>query len=328
MKRLIPTTDYSFNASAKTITFSKLAAIDLQRVLLVAHVLSGVIIYNFADPSLGGTKSTNVLTLEYDTTTMSNSDPLMIWYEMPDVMPMPDLGAPNIYSNVGGDFAAVANSGAKTITLSSYANSVLSSVIGINNLITGLVVRRTSGGAVDVLPLSNATYSANVFTLPDMGANFAAGDTVAVYLTGPDKAYDKTSDSKKVTMGTGLVATLDTISAKLATDAVMNDKTELVPQFLTAAPATSGNNTLLAAVANKRIRVLGGWLSFSGTVNAKFQSGAGGTELTNYIYGVAGTFAPIPISALGYFETAVNTLLNLSLSASTAVSVCLVYVLV
>ncbi|MFA9227982.1 MAG: hypothetical protein ACEQR7_06075 [Agathobacter rectalis] len=328
MKKLIPTTDYSFNAAAKTITFSKLAAIDLQRVELIVNATDGIIIYQLASPSLKGTKSTNVLTLAYDTTLMSNGDDLMIFYEMPEVMPAPAIGAPNVYSNVQGDFAAVANSGAKTVTLSAYANSILSAVIGISNLMNGLILRRTSGGVIDILPLSNATYSANVYTLPDMGANFAAGDTVAVYLTGPDKAYDKTSDSRKVTMGTGLIDTVDTISAKLATDAIMNDKTELIPQFYTGSIASSGNNTLIAAVSGKKIRVLGGFLSFSGTVNAKFQSGAGGTELTNLIYGVAGSTPPIPFSPIGWFETAVNTLLNLNLSASTAVSVCLVYVLV
>ncbi|MFA9228701.1 MAG: hypothetical protein ACEQR7_09790 [Agathobacter rectalis] len=328
MKRLIPTTDYTFNAASKTVTFSKLAAIDLQRVLLIVNEESGIPIYQLASTSLKGTKSANVLTLAYDTTTMNNNDPLMIFYEMPDVMPAPSLGSPNVYSNVGGDFAAVANSGAKTITLSSYANSILSAVIGINNLMTGLVLRRTSGGVVDILPLSNATYSANVYTLPDMGANFAVGDTVAVYLTGPDKGYDKTSDAVKTTNATGLVSTIDTIAAKLATDAIMNGTTELIPQFACISVASTGNNTVVGATPGKKIRVLSAYMSWAGTVNGKFQSGAGGTDISKLFYGVANTQAPLPFSPIGWFETAAGALLNMTLSTNVAIDITLVYVLV
>jgi hypothetical protein len=74
---------YSFDASAKQITFSTYSAISIERVLLVVNITDNVIIYNFSNPSLGGTAATNVLTLTYNTTTMDDADKLMVFYDDP-----------------------------------------------------------------------------------------------------------------------------------------------------------------------------------------------------------------------------------------------------
>jgi hypothetical protein len=79
MKRLI--TNYSFNAASKTVTFTEIPTIQLDRILIISNVTDQILIYNFADTSLGGTVATNVLTLEYDTTSMSNTDDLLIYYD-------------------------------------------------------------------------------------------------------------------------------------------------------------------------------------------------------------------------------------------------------
>ncbi len=77
---LIP--DYTFDASAKTVTFDSFGVIDIKRVLLVTNVTDNIIIYNFADATVGGTAATNVLTLDYDTTAMSDTDDIQIYYDM------------------------------------------------------------------------------------------------------------------------------------------------------------------------------------------------------------------------------------------------------
>jgi hypothetical protein len=79
MKKLI--TNYSFNHLAKTITFNDYSSIDLERILLITNVTKNIIIYNFADPTKGGTVSGNVLTLTYDTTGMADTDKLQIFYD-------------------------------------------------------------------------------------------------------------------------------------------------------------------------------------------------------------------------------------------------------
>jgi len=75
-------TDYTFNAAAKTITFNTSTSVGLNNVLLITNVTDNIIIYNFANPNLGGTISNNVLTLTYNTTTMSNTDSLQIFIDI------------------------------------------------------------------------------------------------------------------------------------------------------------------------------------------------------------------------------------------------------
>lgn len=80
MKKLI--TNYTFDKTAKTITFSDYASISLEQVLVITNVTDGIIIYNFCEPTLGGSVATNVLTLDYDTSAMDNADDLQIWVDV------------------------------------------------------------------------------------------------------------------------------------------------------------------------------------------------------------------------------------------------------
>jgi hypothetical protein len=53
----------------------------LEQLLVITNVTDNIIIYNFADPSAGGTISNNVLTLNYNTVSMSNTDSLQIFLD-------------------------------------------------------------------------------------------------------------------------------------------------------------------------------------------------------------------------------------------------------
>jgi len=79
MKILIP--NYIFNASAKQITFPTYTALSLSSFLIITDTTVNKIIYNFADPTAGGTVSGNILTLTYNTVGLSNSDQLLIYYD-------------------------------------------------------------------------------------------------------------------------------------------------------------------------------------------------------------------------------------------------------
>jgi hypothetical protein len=79
MKKLI--SNYSFNATARTVTLNDYSAVDLEGLLLITNVTDNIIIYNFADPTRGGGINQNVITLLYNTTTMSNTDALQIYYD-------------------------------------------------------------------------------------------------------------------------------------------------------------------------------------------------------------------------------------------------------
>lgn len=80
MKDLIQ--DYVFNKTNKTITF--LEAFDLSQLLLITDVTQNIIIYNFADNTLGGTIVGNVLTLTYNTSSLSDTDKLQIFVDRPN----------------------------------------------------------------------------------------------------------------------------------------------------------------------------------------------------------------------------------------------------
>ncbi len=235
-------------------------------------------------------------------------------------------GGNNTYSNASGDFIATPTNNTKNIVLSSYASTVLSSVIGLKNFINGSVVRVKADGTREVLPMTNLAFSSNTLTLADMTTNFATTDTVVVTLVGPDKAFDETNDQAKVTLNTAIASNADSIAARLATDVVQDGLTSLTPKFAAISASGSGNNTIVAAVTGKKIRVLEFALSFSGTVNAKFQSAAGGTDLTGLFYGAANSQVPGSFNPLGKFETASGALLNLNLSAAVAVGGYVVYV--
>ena len=79
MKKLIE--NYTFDASAKTITILCDCNFTLDKLLVITNVTDGVIIYNFADSNLTGSIIGNIITLSYDTTPMSDTDILQIWVE-------------------------------------------------------------------------------------------------------------------------------------------------------------------------------------------------------------------------------------------------------
>jgi hypothetical protein len=88
MKQLLATDtpgSYAFDKTAKTVTFSGLRqSITLSNILLITNVTANTIIYNFADSTKGAVSFNNdVLTLDYDTSSMANTDVLQIFLDLP-----------------------------------------------------------------------------------------------------------------------------------------------------------------------------------------------------------------------------------------------------
>jgi YD repeat-containing protein len=67
------------------VTFNGYATVDIRGLIIITNVTRNIIVYSYADLespySLGGTASTNVVTLEYDTTKMAAADNLQIYYD-------------------------------------------------------------------------------------------------------------------------------------------------------------------------------------------------------------------------------------------------------
>ena len=120
-------------------------------------------------------------------------------------------------------------------------------------------------------------------------------------------------------------ATTDTITAKLATDAIQNGTTALTPKFATIACSSSGDNTIVYAVTSKKIRVLAYVITASAAVNAKWKSLSTGDK-SGLLYMAANGGAAPPFCPTGHFETAAGEALALNLSSAVAVGGHLTYV--
>ena len=87
MKRLVGTDivgGYIFDPAAKTVTFTGLQyTITLANILLITNTTANTIIYNFADSTNGAVSfASNVLTLDYNTTSMNATDALQIYIDV------------------------------------------------------------------------------------------------------------------------------------------------------------------------------------------------------------------------------------------------------
>jgi hypothetical protein len=78
----VQATSYSFNAAAKTITFSGVIPANLESILHVANATTGALLFQpQAGALFAGTYSSPVLTLACSTTGMANGDRLLIFVE-------------------------------------------------------------------------------------------------------------------------------------------------------------------------------------------------------------------------------------------------------
>ena len=96
--------------------------------------------------------------------------------------------------------------------------------------------------------------------------------------------------------------------------------------------ATSGDNTLVAAVSGKKVKVLGLVLVADSTVAIRLESGASGTALTGVMTITVTDDNPVivlPMTTPGshWVETAAGALLNMELGGAVQVSGCVVYYL-
>jgi len=96
MKKVI--TNYIFDASEKTVTFTDFTSVNLPDLYLITNISKGVVIFDITNASNDGTILGNVLTLDYNTASMSDSDYLKIEYEY--ITPIDKTPPVDSYENV------------------------------------------------------------------------------------------------------------------------------------------------------------------------------------------------------------------------------------
>ncbi|HEU4913842.1 MAG TPA: hypothetical protein VFT16_00340 [Candidatus Saccharimonadales bacterium] len=189
MKQIIK--NYSFNAAARTVTFNDFTGIELERVLLITNVTTNEVIYIFNTPSRGGSASGNVLTLEYDTSAMSNGDKLQITYDCAEGDPM--YGA-SLHATVSGKHNAA------PLTLSDGQNSNLQ-LDPSGNLKVALATRLDStNDSVIATPLGHSYthITAQTTTVIKSGAGILHGIDFTATASGVITVYDNNAGSGSV----------------------------------------------------------------------------------------------------------------------------------
>lgn len=184
----------------------------------------------------------------------------------------------------------------------------------------GTFATQVNGDALTALQLiDNPVNVDDAAYAPGTGSVMAVG--MLADETAPDSVDEGDIGIPRITLDRfqQVVASLESSAMRIAGVAV-------TPKFVIIDAATSGDNTLLAAVASKKIRVLAAFLVAAGAVNARFESGAAGTALTGQMNLTSNSGFTLPFSPVGWFETASNTLLNLELSGAVSVDGALVYI--
>jgi len=92
-KTLVQGVDFTFDASAQTVTFAGFTPVQAQ-ILVISNVTDNIIIYSSSQPATKGVLSGQVLTLTYDTTTMADSDNLQVRYATTDAQPISAAALP------------------------------------------------------------------------------------------------------------------------------------------------------------------------------------------------------------------------------------------
>lgn len=137
--------NYTFDASLKTITFGDYETIDLERILVITNVTDNIIIYNFTDPSAGGTVADNVLTLAYNTTTMADGDKLSIYYD-------DDAESQNV---------TIASRNRPRIYLPYYLSAIGSTIVGVQTkLLLGSIDITKAGDSTALIKVYDNYYQA------------------------------------------------------------------------------------------------------------------------------------------------------------------------
>lgn len=149
MKTLV--SNYTFSAAQKRVTFTDYPTIKLDQILLITNVIDNIIIYSFADTTLGGTLSGNSLTLSYETTTMSDTDRLQIFID-DYIVPATEPTLQTVSSNITATNNALGSIQQYTEQMEAYTSSI---VANTEFLTYGSGTLRTATNTVSSIPISS-----------------------------------------------------------------------------------------------------------------------------------------------------------------------------
>lgn len=193
-------TNYVFDASAQTVQILTWPSGTLKKewLLIITNVVDGIIIYNFADPAKGGTVTPDaggdIITLEYDTTSMSDTDELQIFLD-DDQYPASDAVLASLALESGGNLDSIRTALEGTLTI------------------------EDGGGSITVDGTITIQDGGNVISVDDGGGNISiddGGNSITVDAPVGTPVFVRLSD------GSSAIATLPVSLATVPSHAVTN----------------------------------------------------------------------------------------------------------
>lgn len=196
-------TSPTFDASAQTVTHASFSDVGLAGIQLIVNVTDQVIIYNFADTTKGGSLTGDVLTLEFDTTSMSDTDQLMVLVEDGVAYPLPTGAA--TAANQASILAAVDGLEALLGTIDADTGAILTAVDGIEALLT------TIDADTSALVTSNAAIQTAVESIDNaIAGNEMQVDVVAALPAGNNNIGDV--DVASIAAGDNNIGNVDIVT--------------------------------------------------------------------------------------------------------------------
>lgn len=195
------------------------------------------------------------------------------------------------------------------------AGTASSDVITVQGIAAMVPLLATLSGTNNIATVTTVSAVTAISNALPAGTN-NIGDVDILSIAAGDNNIGNVDLASAIPAGTNLIGR---ISASPETSTVYNGTTALTPKFAVIDNATSGDNTLVAAVTGKKIRVHQLALIGSAAVTVRFESGASGTALTGQMQFAANGGFVLPFSPMGWFETASDALLNMELNGATSV---------
>jgi len=326
-------TTSNFQKVTDTITDNTLAT--LNRAVITGYSTAGGGTYNNVKVTPSGSLTTAIgdITGIVGQNTMANSIPVTIASNQSAVaisaasLPLPTLAATSTKQSDGSQKTQVVDGSGNVIGATSNALDIN---IKSGNPTTIAVTQATASSLNATVKTDQTTHGTTDLVAADItkvnGSAVATGNGTA---SGSIRVALPTDGTGVVGLnaGTNLVGK---VSSSNETSTMYDGTTALTPKFAAISAASSGNNTLIAANATKKLRILAINFISAAANNIYITNGAGGTALwagsTNKANFGANGGIVLPYNPVGWFETSANTALVANLSAASAIGGSITYV--
>lgn len=275
------------------------------------------------------------------------------------VLSVDDNGASLTVDNAGTFAVQAAQSGTWNITNVSGTISLPTGAATETTLATIAADTTSINGKITACNTGAVVVSSGSIALSGSLPDTAAGDFAAMVVdlaaievllgtidadTGAIATSVASVDGKITACNTGAVTvssqparsrTTDTVSAATATDALMSGTTQLTPKFARLSTASSGDQALISAVVDKKLRVIAMQIVCTASTNAIYINDGtdnlyadGTNKLQLDDTGATGPGGyTLPYNPLGWFETgAINRPININLGSTNGVVAIATYV--